>query len=132
MNPIVLTSVKKALTNKYVMLVAISIVAFLFFKSSIKRIIEKIKEGKFDKNETKNANQLAQQYRSAANPSGIKWMIDTDGTDEKAVERLAYQTKEHLEPVATAYKQKFHETLTDRMRKELDANDFQDWKNIVD
>jgi hypothetical protein len=132
MNPLVIQTVKKAVTNKYVMFTAIAIVVFLFFKKSIKSIIEKFKEGKFDKHETKQVNQIAQQYRSAANPSGIKWMIDVDGTNEKAVERLAYQTKDKLEPVATAYKQKFHETLTDRMRKELTPDDFQDWKNIVD
>lgn len=132
MNPLLLHTAKKVITNKYVMTVAFALVAFLFLKGTIKKIFRKIRESRFDKNESQNTNQIAQQYRSASNPSGIKWMIDMDGTDEKAVERLAYQTKGKLEPVATAYNQKFDETLTDRMRKELTPDDFQDWKNIVD
>lgn len=123
---------KKALKNKYVMTAIISIVAFFFLKGSVKKLIRKYRESRFDKNETQDVNQLAQQYRAAANPSALSWMIDIDGTDEAAVERLGYQTKGKLSPIASAYKQKFNETLTDRMRKELNADEFQDWKNIID
>ena len=123
---------KKALKNKYVMTTIISIVAFFFLKGTVKKLIRKYRESRFDKNETQDVNQIAQQYRAAANPSGISWLINTDGTDEDAIERLGYQTKGNLESVATAYKQKFDETLTDRMRKELSPDEFQEWKNIID
>ena len=101
-------------------------------KGGITKLIRAYKEKQFDKNEAKDYNQLAQQYRAAANPSGSDWMIDWDGTDEEAIERLGYQTKGHLASVAAVYKQKFHETLTDRLRKELDTDEFQNWRNIVD
>ncbi len=123
---------KKALKNKYVMTTIISIVAFFFLKGTVKKLIRKYRESRFDKNETNDVNQIAQQYRSAANPSAISWLIDADGTDEDAIERLGYQSKGKIESVADAYKQKFDETLTDRMRKELDADEFQEWKNIID
>ncbi len=132
MIPLLTKTTKKVLKNKYVMTAIISIVAFFFLKGTVKKLIRKYRESRFDKNETNDVNQIAQQYRAAANPSGISWLIETDGTDEAAVERLGYQTKDKMESVATAYKQKFDETLTDRMRKELNPDEFQDWKNIID
>lgn len=123
---------KNIMSNKYVLATIITIIGLLVFKSKIKKAIAKYREGKFDKNETKDVNQIAQQYRSASNPSGIAMLINTDGTNEEAIDRLAYQTKGSFEAVADAYKLKFDETLTDRMRKELDADEFQDWKNIID
>lgn len=135
MNPIIMSQVatgaKKIFTNKYVVIAIIIVVVIFLAKGGIKKISKKIKEKKFDRDETKDVNQLAQQYRSASNPSGNNWMINWDGTDEDAIERLAYQTKGVLTQVADAYKLKFDETLTDRLRKELDADELQNWRNIV-
>lgn len=122
---------KGLLGNKYVMLAIILVIILFFFKGKLKRVIQKIRENKFDKNETDDANLIAQQYRAAANPSGISWMIDIDGTSEEAVERLAYQTKGKLDKVTNAYRQKFGETLSDRMRKELSAKEYSNWQNII-
>jgi hypothetical protein len=111
---------------------AIVIIALVFIlKGGIQKAVRYFRERRFDKNETKDTNQLAQQYRSAANPSGLSWMIDFDGTDEKQIERLAYQSKGNFKPIADSYRQKFNETLSDRMRKELGADDFQSWHNII-
>ncbi len=132
MIPILTKTAKKVMTNKYVMTTIISIVAFFLLKGTVKKLIRKYRASRFDKNETQDVNQIAQQYRAAANPSSISWLIDADGTDEEAVERLGYQSKGNLESITSAYKQKFDETLTDRMRKELSPNEFQEWKNIID
>ena len=136
MNPIVLAKVaqgaKKVLTNKYVIIAIVVIISFWLLKGGVKKAVRFFKEKQFDKNEAEDVNQIAQQYRAAANPSGLSWMIDWDGTNEEAVERLGYQTKGRLDSVARVYKQKFDETLTDRMRKELDTEEFQNWRNIVD
>lgn len=136
MNPLIVQKVasgaKKVFTNKYVIIAIIVIISLWILKGGITKLIRAYKEKQFDKNEAKDYNQLAQQYRAAANPSGSDWMIDWDGTDEDAIERLGYQTKGHLASVAAVYKQKFHETLTDRLRKELDTDEFQNWRNIVD
>ena len=136
MNPIVIQQVakgaKKVFTNKYVIIAIIVIISFWLLKGGVKKAVRFFKERNFDKNESKNVNQIAQQYRAAANPSGTSWMIDWDGSDEDQIEKLGYQTKGSFESVARAYKQKFDETLTDRMRKELGTDDFQNWRNIVD
>ena len=91
-----------------------------------------MRQRKFDKNEAQDVNQIAQQYRSAVNPSGISWMINIDGTDEAEIERLGYQSKGKLQPIADAYRLKFEESLTDTLRKELSPTEFQNWRNIVD
>jgi hypothetical protein len=135
MNPIVLQKIaqgaKVIFTNKIVLMIILGLLIWLFLKKGIRKVVRKIRENQFDKNETQNPNILAQQYRSAANPSGNKWMIDWDGTDEDGIDRLAYQTRGRLESVTDAYNQKFGETLTDRMRTELSNDDFQNWRNIV-
>jgi hypothetical protein len=122
---------KKVLSNKYVVIILVLIAAIFVLKGGIKKVANYIREKRFDKNETKDTNQLAQQYRAASNPSGVAWLIDMDGTDEDQIEKLAYQTKGNFKPIADTYRLKFDETLTDRMRKELGAEDFQDWHNIV-
>ena len=134
MNPVIMTAAagaKKVFSNKYVIIAIIAIISLWLIKGGISKAVRYFKEKNFDKNEAKDVNQIAQQYRAASNPSGTSWMIDWDGTNEDQIEKLAYQTKGNLESVARVYKQKFDETLTDRMRKELDADDFQNWHNIV-
>lgn len=122
---------KKVLSNKYVMIALVILVLLFFFRGRIRKMIRRRNEKKFDKNETQDVNQIAQQYRSASNPSGVSWMIDFDGTDEEAIDKLAYQSKNNFNAIASAYRQKFDETLTDRMRAELDTDDFQSWHNII-
>ena len=135
MNPklisVATTGAKKVFSNKYIFIGMIVLIILFFLKGRIKKVIKNYNEKQFDKNETTDINQLAQQYRSASNPSGSSWMIDFDGTDEDAIEKLAFQTKNHFTDIASAYKQKFDETLTDRMRAELDSDEFKNWHNII-
>ncbi|NQY09821.1 MAG: hypothetical protein HRT71_09950 [Flavobacteriales bacterium] len=135
MNPLViktfLTGLKKVFSNKYVLLTIAALFVLFLTRNKIKKIFIKRNEDKFDKEETEDFNQIAQQYRSASNPSGIEFLIDADGTDEEAIERLAYQTKGNFQQIADGYNMKFDETLTDRMRKELDSDEFQQWYNII-
>ena len=135
MNPIVAANLeqkaKKIVTNKYVVIAVVIGISIIILRGRIKRLIKKIRENQFDKNETKDVNQIAQQIRAASNPSGFNWMIDWDGTDEDTLTILAHQTKGAFKEVADAYRLKFAETLTDRIRKELDAKDYQNWINIV-
>ena len=122
---------KKALSNKYVRIALILIALIFLFRRAIGSMIEKIRENIFNKKEHKDVNLLAQQYREALNPSGADWMIDFDGSDEPAIERLAYQTKGFLKEVSEAYRLKYNEGLVDRLRKELSAEELQNWRNIV-
>ena len=131
MNPLLIAKGAKVLSNKKVITTIIVILVLILLRGTIRKIIRKIRQNRFDKNEGKDVNQLAQQYRAASNPSGISWMIDMDGTDEKDMEILGHQTKGKLQAVADAYKLKFNESLSDRIRKELSPDDFHNWRNIV-
>jgi len=135
MNPKVIKAAgvgaKRLLSNKYIRIILLILVILFFFRGRIRKMIRQRKERQFDNNETQDVNQIAQQYRSASNPSGVSWMIDFDGTDEDAIDKLAYQSKKNFSSIADAYRQKFGETLTDRMRAELDTDDFQSWHNII-
>ncbi|WP_438712314.1 hypothetical protein ACSTS3_07990 [Aquimarina muelleri] len=136
MNPLVIAQATKSATsffsNRKVQIVLLVIVLYFIFKKKIKQFLYKMRQRKFDKNEAQDVNQIAQQYRSAANPSGISWMINADGTDETEIERLGYQSKGKLQPIADAYRLKFEESLSDRLRKELSPTEFQNWRNIID
>lgn len=107
MNPLViktfLTGLKKVFSNKYVLLTIAALFVLFLTRNKIKKIFIKRNEDKFDKEETEDFNQIAQQYRSASNPSGIEFLIDADGTDEEAIERLAYQTKGNFQQIADGY-----------------------------
>ncbi len=136
MNPLLIAQATKTagniLANKKVQLAILLIIAYVIFRKKINDLIYRWRQRKFNQNEGRDTNQIAQQYRSAANPSGVSWLINVDGTKEEEIERLGYQTKGQLQPIADAYRLKFEESLTDRLRKELSPKDFQNWKNIVD
>ncbi|TSE05430.1 hypothetical protein [Aquimarina algiphila] len=136
MNPLVIAQAVKGagsfFSNRKVQIALLIIVLYFIFKKKIKQLIHNYRQRKFNKNEGRDVNQIAQQYRSAANPSGISWMINADGTDEEEIEKLGFQTKGQLQPIADAYRLKFDESLSDRLRKELSPKEFQNWRNIVD
>ncbi len=135
MNPLVIAQALKGagsfFSNRKVQIAILIIILYFIFKKKIKQLIRNYKQRKFNKNEAQDINQLAQQYRAAANRSGIEWMINFDGTNTDIINNLAFQTKGRFQEVADAYRLKFEESLTDRMRKELSTNDFQNWWNIV-
>ncbi|MFC5047681.1 hypothetical protein ACFSTE_05895 [Aquimarina hainanensis] len=135
MNPILVAKAAQTttsiLSNRKVQIAILLIILYLIFRAKIKRWIYLYKQRKFNKDEALNPNQLAQQYRAAANPSGISWLINADGTNERQIENLAYQSKNNFQPIANAYNLKFEESLTDRLRKELSPKEYQDWHNIV-
>ncbi|MEW7279729.1 hypothetical protein ABW636_14140 [Aquimarina sp. 2201CG1-2-11] len=135
MNPLLVANIangaRKFFSNRNVQIAIVLLILYWVFKKKIAKAIRRYRERKFDKNEGNSINQLAHQYRAAVNRSGIKWMINFDGTSEDEIKALAHQTKGKLQQVADAYKLKFNESLSDRMRKELSASDFQNWWNIV-
>lgn len=135
MNPIIFSKIirkgKQIVNNRNVQLVLVIILLAFLFRGSIQSVIRKVRENHFDRNEPEMVNQLAQQYRAAVNPSGVAWLVGVDGTKDKAIELLAYRTKGRLNEVLKAYREKFDETLTDRLRQELSVKDYQNWLNIV-
>ena len=135
MNPLIIKKMVQGLTavfsNKYVIIGILTFVVFFTLKGGVKKFLKARREKQFNEDEIIDAHQIAQQYRGATNPSGNSWFIDIDGTDEVSIDRLAYQTKGHFEQISNQYKLGFDETLTERMRIELDPDEFQAWYNII-
>ena len=135
MNPIITKvatqKVIRFLTSKTVLTIIAIVVVIFILRGGIKKWIRNKNQRAFEKKENTPPAQLAQQYRTAFNPSGVSWLINADGTNEEAIEKLAFQTKGQLDEVARAYKERFDELLTDRLRAELSSDEYQNWINIV-
>jgi len=121
----------KAVKNPKFVTAILVIVVVIFFRKKLKNAIENFRRNRFDRNEGSDVNSIVQQYRSAVNPSGVSWLIDVDGTNEEEVLRLAEQSKGQFQEVARAYRAKFNESITDRMRSDLSVSDFAKWQDLV-
>ena len=137
MNPLIITqllgALKKVFTNKKVLVVMFVLLLFFIFRRKVKAFVTKRSQTKFDAQSTEDPNRVALSFRNAANPSGNNWMIDWDGTDEEAFERLARKMNNQgiIQEVSDAYKQKYQETLQDRAMKELDGENLQNYEDII-
>jgi len=65
----------------------------------------------------------AMGLRSAINPSGVSWLMCSDGTNEKAIELMASQIQ-NLDAVATAYRNLYSKELIKDLQGELSSNSF--------
>lgn len=69
---------------------------------------------------------IAIQIRQACNPSGIKLMIELDGTWENDLLLVADQIVD-VAAVSTAYSKLYNENMYERLEKELNSTRFQEW-----
>ena len=65
----------------------------------------------------------AMGLRSAMNPSGISWLMWSDGTREDAISQIASQIQD-LDFVATSYRNLYGEDLLKDLQSELSTNQF--------
>jgi hypothetical protein len=65
----------------------------------------------------------AMGLRSAMNPSGISWLMWTDGTNETAIKQIATQIQ-NLDSVAIAYRNLYQGELIKDLQSELASQDF--------
>jgi len=65
----------------------------------------------------------AMGLRSAMNPSGISWLMWTDGTNETAIKQIASQIQ-NLDSVAMAYRNLYQAELIKNLQSELSSQDF--------
>lgn len=65
----------------------------------------------------------AMSLRSAINPSGISWLMWTDGTNETAIKQIASQIQ-NLDAVAVAYRSLYRDELIKDLQIELSSEDF--------
>lgn len=69
---------------------------------------------------------LAIQVRQACNPSGIKLMVELDGTWENDLMLVADQIS-NVDAVNAAYVNLYNENMYERLEKELSSTKFQEW-----
>lgn len=135
--PIIFTSLAKGagtiLKNRKVQIFLAVILGIFLLRGGIRKIRAAIRKRKFDNQSTEDPNRVALQFRQAANPSGVNWMINFDGTNEKQFERLARKIKSEkiIKEVSDAYRLKYDETLQERAAKELDNNELQQFEDII-
>lgn len=77
-----------------------------------------------------NHNALAQLYRQAVNPSGYKYLMEFDGTNEEMIFDLATKTG-NFQSVAVAYRSQYGTDLIEDLRKELSSADFSKFVGIL-
>jgi hypothetical protein len=65
----------------------------------------------------------AMGLRSAMNPSGISWLMWSDGSNENAIAQIASQIQD-LDTVATAYRSLYSDDLLKDLQKELSTELF--------
>jgi hypothetical protein len=69
---------------------------------------------------------FAIEVRQSCNPSGIKFLIDADGTWENDLMLVADQIS-NLNAVNAQYVALYNENMFERLEKELNATKFQEW-----
>lgn len=69
---------------------------------------------------------MAIQVRQACNPSGIKMLVDMDGTWESDLMLVADQIT-NVNAVNVAYVNLYNENMFERLEKELTSTKFQEW-----
>jgi hypothetical protein len=69
---------------------------------------------------------FAIEVRQSCNPSGMKWLIDMDGTWENDLMLVADQIS-NLNAVNAQYVALYNENMFERLEKELNATRFQEW-----
>lgn len=74
--------------------------------------------------------RLAAFIHDAFNPSGVDILINFDGTRTSSLYEYAGQIKDYVS-VAGSYKVQFRENLTDRLNRELTAEEFKKFFDIV-
>lgn len=74
--------------------------------------------------------RLAMGLRSAMNPSGISWLMWSDGTNENAISQIAAQIQD-LDAVATAYRNLYAQELIRDLQNELSTDLFNSFLQTV-
>jgi hypothetical protein len=94
-------------------------------------IVRKVRKNKTEKDAVNNPPiQQALLLRSAMNPSGVKWLMSSDGTKEKSLLQTAKQI-EDFNKVADAYKNLYNRSLISDLQKELGTDDYAELMNIL-
>lgn len=94
---------------------------FLSYKA-VSAIIKSVKANNAEKDMGDLSTQAAMALHGAFNPSGMRWMIDMDGTSTDAVFE-SLQKAPDIAKVLKAYKNLYGEALIERLEKELNSEE---------
>jgi hypothetical protein len=119
-------------TIKKVLIAAALIVAVYFGYKWVRKSLDRQKATEDNQIVTNSdpkkgaAKMIATTLRNAFNPSGVEWMDEMDGTNNKAVFQAAWQMKKYKIPydyVAQEYFNTYSQSLLSRLNKELNATE---------
>lgn len=121
-------------TKRYILIgviVLVALVILFFVFRAIKKASDRKQNNNFDAPGTSGlATQYAHRLRTALNPSGMSWMINTDGTNEKEIMSVADAMKANkvtMSQVATAYYTAYKDDLAKRLQGDLDSGEFNEF-----
>ena len=101
------------------------IVAYFILKKWAVKAAEEIAQSDLQSgNGTLTAAALATKYKQALNPSGYGFLIEMDGTSEELVYSTAGYRPQKFEDVWAKYKLQYGRNLTDDLQKELSAEEY--------
>lgn len=96
-----------------------------------KKIIAEAKKGSTQKKADDSPSvRQAMALRNGINPSGMKWLMSSDGTNESLILDTA-QGITNLDEVQVAYKNLYQSNLLDDLQKELSGEDYSKFMTLV-
>jgi len=117
--------------NAAVIIIGIATVGGLGFLAY--REIKKYLAGKEAGRIEDPATQLASRIRTAVNPSGVSWLINTDFTDNASLFNIANEINiaKNFNEVAKSYKKMYGESLEERLRTEFNSIEYSKFFDIT-
>jgi len=127
-NPIIVTSGNSNAVSKLITALIVSVAGGLAVWQ-LKKFLSNSESKQINEPEV----QLASRIRTAVNPSGVSWLINTDTTDEYSLYQIAKEINEqkNFDKVAKSYQRQFSETLESRLRTEFDPNEYNKFFSII-
>lgn len=104
--------------------------AYLVYRVGKKIITNMNKNAVQNQADDKPSVRQAMTFRTAMNPSGISWLMSTDGTNEELIFDTAKQVT-NLDEVSSNYKDLYQSNLLDDLQRELSSEDYSKFLTIV-
>ncbi|MBU6158720.1 MAG: hypothetical protein KGP35_06775 [Bacteroidetes bacterium] len=104
--------------------------AYLVYRVGKKIIANMNKSAAQSKADDSPSVRQAMTFRTAMNPSGISWLMSTDGTNEDLIFDTAKQVT-NLDEVSSSYKDLYQSNLLDDLQRELSSEDYSKFLTLV-
>lgn len=104
--------------------------AYLVYRVGKKMIANMNKTAVQNKADDNPSVRQAMTFRTAMNPSGISWLMSTDGTNEELIFDTA-KLVTNLDEVSSSYKDLYQSNLLDDLQHELSSEDYSKFLTLV-